>query len=465
MPVGAGGCLPGVRAESSDRRGGERRLRILATAIAAAALLLLPALPAWQAVLPGSVAQAAQRIDTVRAVVRAPGALPPPVERRMEASIEAISEQLLVGKPAALGNAQADEAAALISEVFDKVLVGYTVRSVRVIPAAQALVRVELLPWDDTIDSVTVETHVDGMPPEVEQMVRRDLAGIEQVFDRSLIGLPVAATDWTNGVLKREVNEFLAAHLPEFRADFDVAADAAAHVTLTVYPRVPVVRTVDLSMRSDTLPNMLLLTHRELMRERVDMLVGVPVAFTERHRAAFEALFAAALDAQPDFRHQRMKTVVAFTPGERATVMCRSDSQRYRLRLTGWLDIGRSAGEDHSAKDDLLVRLHAGRMLTPRDEAYGLLDVTPQDVAWRWQMGWHHSFGQGMQVGMRYDFKDERLVWDAIWQLTRDWLLRYEYHEADSRGEGALRYRLHDFLSVEYALDDAGGWLRLIGNF
>ena len=116
-------------------------MRILATAIAAAALLLLPALPAWQAVLPGSVAQAAQRIDTVRAVVRAPGALPPPVERRMEASIEAISEQLLVGKPAALGNTQADEAAALISEVFDKVLVGYTVRSVRVIPAAQALVR------------------------------------------------------------------------------------------------------------------------------------------------------------------------------------------------------------------------------------------------------------------------------------------------------------------------------------
>ena len=56
-----------------------------------------------------------------------------------------------------------------------------------------------------------------------------------------------------------------------------------------------------------------------------------------------------------------------------------SDSLRYRLRLTGWLDIGRSAGETHSAKDDLLIRLHAGRMLTPRDELYGLLDLlTPE---------------------------------------------------------------------------------------
>lgn len=459
--------MPGVRAESSDRREGERRLRILAIAIAASALLLLPSLPVWQAALPGSArtAQAASRIDAVRAEVHAPGALPPPVASRMETSIEAIAGQLLVGKPAAMDGAQADAAAALIREVFDKVLVGYTVRSVRVTPAAQAQVTVELIPWDDTIESVAVETQVDGMPPEVEQMGRRDLAGIEQVFDRSLIGLPVAAADWTNGVLKREVNAYLAAHLPEFRADFDVTADTAARVVLTVYPRVPVVRTVDLSMRSDTLPNMLLLTHRELMRERVNMLVGVPVAFTERHRAEFEALFAASLDEQPDFRHQRMRTTIALAPGERAAVMSRSDSLRYRLRLTGWLDIGRSAGETHSAKDDLLIRLHAGRMLTPRDELFGLLDVTPQDVAWRWQMGWHHALGRGLQAGPRYDCKDKRLVWDAAWQLARDWLLRYEYHEAGRRGEGALRYRLHDFLSVEYALDDAGGWLRLIGNF
>ena len=56
--------MPGVRAESSDRREGERRLRILAIAIAASALLLLPSLPVWQAALPGSArtAQAASRI-------------------------------------------------------------------------------------------------------------------------------------------------------------------------------------------------------------------------------------------------------------------------------------------------------------------------------------------------------------------------------------------------------------------
>lgn len=433
-----------------------------------AALLLYPLLVACEILALWSVpcrAEAAQRIESVQAEVTSPGTVPPPVAKRMETSIEAIAGQLLLGKSAQLDSARTEEAAALIREVFDKVLVGYSVQSVHVVPAVQARVQVELIPWADTIERVSLEMQVDGMPPEVEQMVRRDLSGIERVFDRALIGLPVAAADWTNGVLKREVNDYLAAHLPEFRADFDVTADTDAHVALTVYPRMPVVRTVDLSMRSDTLPNMLLLTHRELMHERVNLLVGVPVAFTERHRAEFEALFASALDAQPDFRHQRVRTTVAFTPGERAEVMSRSDSSRYRLRLMGWLDIGRAESETHSAKDDLLIRLHAGRMVEARDELYGLLDVAPQDVAWRWQLGWSHGFGCDAQAGLRYDFKDERLVWDAAWQLTRDWLLRYEYHEADRRGEGALRYRLHDFLNLEYAADSEGSWLRLIGNF
>jgi len=201
------------------------------------------------------------------------------------------------------------------------------------------------------------------------------------------------------------------------------------------------------------------------MHDRVNLLVGVPVAFTARHRAEFEALFASALDAQPDFHHLRAHTTVTYTPGERAAVMSRTDSARYRLRLSGWLDIGRSESASHSAKDDLLLRLHAGRMLTPHDELYGLLDVTPQDVAWRWQLGWRHTFGQGAQAGLRYDFKDGRPVYDLAWQWARDWLVRYEYHAWDRRGEGALRYRLHDFLNLEYALDDEGGWLRLIGNF
>ena len=383
----------------------------------------------------------------------------------MEASIRTISEQLLLGKPATMGVDDAAKNAAIIREVFDKVLVGYTVTRVDVRPAEAATVNVELTPWADCIQHVAVTTQVDGMPPEVESLVRQDLAGVEQAFDEALLGLPIAAADWTNGVLKRAVQAYLETHLPEFRADFDVTADEDAAVTLTVYPRLPVVRTVDLSMRSDTMPNMMLLSHRELMKERADLLVGVPVAFTERHRAAFEQIFAETVDRQSDFRALRMKTEVTLTTGERAAVMARSDSALYRLRLIGWLDIGRTESKAHSNEDDIIARLYAGRQVSAVDELYVLTDVAPQNVDWCWQLGWQRDLGYGTFAGLRYDFKDHRPVYDFGWHFAPGWLLRYEYHDEERRGEGALRYRLHDFLSVEFARDTEDAWVRLLGYF
>lgn len=433
------------------------RVQMKKLLLAAILLLFASGLP-WQA-------EAAGRITSVEAAVTAADAVPAPVAARMESSIDAIAEQLLLGKSAAMSTDEAARNAAIIQEVFDKVLVGYTVTGVTVEPGETAAVRVTLAPWNDRVEHVSVTVAVDGMAPEVESLVRQDLAGVEQVFDRALLGLPIAAADWTNGVLKREVNAYLDAHLPEFRADFDVTADTDASVTLTVYPRLPVVRTVDLSMRSDTMPNMMLLTHRELMKDQVNLLVGVPVAFTERHRAAFEQLFADAIDVRPDFRALRMKTHVTITTGERAAVMARSDSDRYRVRATGWVDVGRSEGATHDNEDDLVGQLHAGVRFDAVDELYTRLEVTPQDVDWRFQLGWQRDLGWGTATGLRYDFKDDRPIYDFGWRIARDWSARYEYRPADSRGEGALRYRLHDFLSLEYAVDSEDSWLRVIGNF
>ena len=205
-------------------------------------------------VLP-TAAGAAPRITSVASSVTGEQ-LPPLVQQRMQESVRIISEQVLLDQP--VRNAYPQQAE-LIREVFDKVLVGYTVQrvTVTVVPSGTAEVRVSLLPWADTIPRVRVVTAVEGMPPLVEKLVRQDISGVDTVFQEALVGLPVAATDWTNGVLKRQLRAYLAAHLPEFRGDFDLMPqkDGTMQVQLTVFPRLPVVRTVDLSMRSDTVPN------------------------------------------------------------------------------------------------------------------------------------------------------------------------------------------------------------------
>ncbi|MGN0951007.1 MAG: acylphosphatase [Mitsuokella sp.] len=425
-----------------------------------AAILLLLLLPL--------TAEASGRVESVDAHVTAETGMPPLVKQRMETSVRVIAEQLLLGMPADASAEELQQKSEVIRQVFDKVLVGYTVRQVEVTPddAQGTSVTVRLMPWSDQIRNIEVKTNVEGMPPAVEALIRQDLADVNTVFSDALYGLPVAATDWTNGVLKHHLNDYLAVHLPEFRGDFEVETDGdKANVSLTVYPRLPVVRTTDLSMRSDTIPNFALLNHRELMQQQTDMLVGVPVAFVARHQHEFEQMFAKTLDAQQDFRALRMTTSVTITPHERMEVMSRSNSDRYRARLLGWVDMGRRESKYDGEMDSLRFRLHAGSMLTSRDEAFAQFDFMPQKVDWGWELGYGHRFGMGTVPQVRYDMRKNRFVLGALQTLAPRWQLRYEYRFADQLGEAGLLYKVHDFLSLEYVLDKTQGWLRLIGNF
>lgn len=419
---------------------------------------------ALAAVLP-LTAEASARIDAVEASVSAPDNLPPLVQQRMQKSVAAIASQLIEGRGVDEELTSADADAAVIHEVFDKVLVGYTVEQVGIEPGETARVSVTLVPWDDTIQQVHVTVNVDGMSPEVESLVRRDIEGVDRVFDAALTGLPIAASDWTNGVLKQELHRYMQMHLPEFIADFDVKADRTTDVQLTLYPQLPVVRTVDLSMRSDTVPNMTLLSRRPFMQDNADELVGVPVAFVTRHKADFETSLASRIDALPDFRQFGMKTHVAIAPAERLHVMSRSDTSRYRLRLDGWTDIGRGSSKDHEDNKDLVFRLHAGTMLSQRDELYLQLDVMPQQFDWDWQGAYRRTFGRGFSGDIRYDARKKRFDFAAYQELTPLWMLRYEYRGWHHMSEAALRYKVHDFLSLEYVIDRYDNWMRVIGHF
>ena len=262
----------------------------------------------------GGYALASGTIAAVRAEVAADGeALPPTVKVRMEKSVAAISSQLIEGKPLSSyeGRRAADEAT--IREVFDKVLVGYSVTDVAIEPGEEAHVRVTLAPWANRVEAVEVEVVVDGVSPVIGKMAKEDLAGVETVFRQSLEGLPVAAVDWTNGVLKESLNAYMAEHLPEFRADFDVDTARRTHVALTVYPKMPVVRTIDLAMRSDTIANFALLEKRSVLQAKANEMLGVPVAFVARHEKEFARGMEEVLDASGEFRTLGLKTCLLYT--------------------------------------------------------------------------------------------------------------------------------------------------------
>lgn len=408
-------------------------------------------------------AAASSRVEETAAIVIGDKTVPSIVRARMERTVAAIAAERMEGR--AVAAISAAEEAEIIGAVFDRLLVGYTVTETLVRPAVHTEVEIHLAPWADTIQSVAVETAVEGMPSEVEALVQSDLAGVHEVFSEALVGLPLAATDWAAGALKQRLTAYMDAHLPEFRADYDLDVERAARVRLTVYPRLPVVRTVDLSMRSDTIPNVTLLTRRPAMETAVNRLVGVPVAFVARHRTSFEQQLAETLDARSDFRRLHLVSCVTITPAEQMAVMSRTDTSRYRLRLTGWLDIGRTAEPRDGARRDLNVRLHAGQMLGARDELYVETDAAPEDVQLDWRMGYARTLLPHLTGELRYDLSDARFSLAGSYALHPRWLLRYEHWTDTGAYEWELRYKLHDFMSIAGMVNRDDRWLRLIGHF
>ena len=410
----------------------------------------------------GGHALASGTIAAVHAEVAADGeALPPTVRVRMEKSVAVISSQLIEGKAIASYEERraADEAA--IREVFDKVLVGYSVTAVAIEPGEEAHVRVTLAPWADRVEAVEVEVAVDGVSPVIGKMAKEDLAGVETVFRQSLEGLPVAAADWTNGVLKESLNAYMAEHLPEFRADFDVETARRTHVALTVYPKMPVVRTIDLAMRSDTIANFALLEKRSVLQAKANEMLGVPIAFVARHEKEFARGMEEVLDASGEFRTLGLKTHATIAAGEQTSVMSRSDTSRYRLRLEGWSDIGRRS----ASGNDITFRAHAGAMLSPADEIFVQADVLPQDFDWGWETAYERRVLPGVFASLRYDIREHAWTTGVRAAPLPRIEVRWEYRRADRTGEAGLSYRLHDFLRVELVRDSSEGWLRLIGDF
>lgn len=406
--------------------------------------------------------EAADLVDTATAQIISSQEPPLLVKKRMQHTVAVIAEQLMTGKTLNTVEAERLNYEKIIHEVFDKVLVGYSVNSVEIIPGENVQVNVKLLPWAQVINNIEVKIEVEGMKPEVEEQVRQDLGEIENVFKNGLDGLPVAAADWTNGVLKRSLNEYMGQHLPEFRADFDIVPDSSAAVKVIIYPKLPIVRTVDLNMRSDTIPNFSLLSHRDLMEKQISMLVGVPVGFVARHSDYFAALFAKELDSQSDFRALGMKTKVSFKAAENILVMSRSDTKRYNIRLIGWADINhRKVASDRRT----MLRLHIGQNLTSTDEIFIRGDLYPQDPAFEWAIGYNRMLTSSTQLHTAYDMTHSRFILGGRQRLAPRWFLRYEYRWSDHLGEVGLCYQMHDFLGLEFVHDKKDNWMRVIGVF
>lgn len=405
-------------------------------------------------------AYAADTVERIEAVVVTDDKtqLAEPVVHRMQASIETVGDSLLLGKDVSSLTKEQTAYQDIIRDVFDRILVGYSVETVTILPNTDTTVTVRVTPWGDTIRSVRVETSFAGLSPPVETFLKDRAGDYEDLIENILLGLSVDSIDWASSVAKRVVNERIAEDLPEFKVGFEVVGGQDTVVRLTFLPQGDVVKTVAVDLESTTIPHLVLWELRSKLETVASDLVGLPVQYVLRHQQFLcDEAVKEAENKYPFIKKHGITIVPTIKVGTDTKIDLRVETNKYRFALESYLEMGKK-------EDNAQFKFHAGKYINPRQEAFLDVEFSPGDIRWEFLPGWSYHANEKTWLGIKYNI-NEGEEWLFLEEtIGKRWKLRGELCPRSGDSEVGIRYRLYDFFSLEYVIREHDKWLRLIGN-
>lgn len=401
---------------------------------------------------------AAPRIEELNVSVECPQApTAARVAKRMEASVNTVGQHVLLGKTVDEVLSAQSSYEKIIKEIFDRVLVGYSVNTVAITPGKATTVYVKLVPWGDVVRKVTLKINFSGVSPAVLPHLKDDIGDLERQIKEILLGLPVDSVDWVSGVAKQMIRETLAEKLPEFTATFDIEPGKETVLRVSLVPAGATIKDVNVNLRSQLLPNIMLFRARNQALETAKNLRGLPVAYVKRHEDIFGGMIRDVIANHKIARDYHLQVSADMVVDTDTTVTINANTDKYKVILEGYLDIGKD-------EDNTSLRLHAGKYIGDHDEIFLEINFMPSNVEWEFVPGWGTRLGPSTIGGIKYNLSESKSILWINQNLGPKWSLRIERIPADHHNEFALRYKMHEFLGVEYVASDTDNYLRLIGN-
>ena len=193
------------------------------------------------------------------------GKTSPVLLHKMEDSLQVVAAQLFNGRDSDFIASDLSGYERLLSEISDQIITGYQTNRVRLSIAYEqegAAVKLDfaVAPWAQTVKAVDVDIRFSGISPFAAAVLQEKIPALKEQLQRTLQGAALDAADWAGGILRRQVKNTVETELPDFRAAVDLTTwEDNAVVQVIIYPVGELVRTVQYSMVSKSIPNILLM--------------------------------------------------------------------------------------------------------------------------------------------------------------------------------------------------------------
>ena len=400
----------------------------------------------------------AATIENVKvSVIDSTGRTAKALTERMTSSMQVVAEQLFLEKDTAQIEPVKSDYARLLGEVGERALTGYKVEETVINLGTSSEIVLKLSPWLDVVNDVEVDLKFSGVDQAMSEVLLSKLPELKARIIKTVSGASVDAVDWAGGVLRQKVRQDMESMLPEFRASVDLSQiGKKVVVQVIVYPVGQTVHDVKFKLLSETVPNILFMKTKERLHEEADELRGLPVDFVKKHRTELENRLLTSVNEEKVVGLYSLKPTVTITPGTDTFVEIRMEADKYKIWIEGYGDSGRD-------DNNLSGRAHLGKYISDNDELFAEFSVELENMEWEFAPGLAHRNGK-TTVAYARRVSDHENNYRLEYDVSPKWRLRAEHFSGTNVNEFGARFRIHEFLSVEYVYSNDKPYLRLIGN-
>jgi hypothetical protein len=356
-------------------------------------------------------------------------------------SMEVVYEHIPASEPAAVKEE-------LLRVVADRLLLGYTVRSV-VFAGGDVTIKLDVTKsspdWDVAVAAPSLSPPVDGW-------FAADAEGLDGEIASLLRGVPVEALSWGDIDLKAEVDRLSAGRLPGWRAALMARGTMSGGVILDVsfIPEQPLTLAVSTRINSSSIPAILHSGLKDDLTKGFAPVIGIPAAWLDKHSGDLASLGGEILTGASLVRISKAEPEIMVETGVVSNVGVELESRRYAARL--WMSVYAGAEERYPE-----VGAHLGRrvQLLPHwdMELYGELILQLDDWELESRLGMRWPIWRNVWVGGEWSDRDDlwwgRVEFESWARRPYAWL---RYSENDDLN-AALGYHFNDYISIELHYD------------
>lgn len=396
----------------------------------------------------------AREIQTVQLEISYPQNIDVAVQKRMQASLLPITEQVLVGRTVQEIIPDKMVYQELFKDIVNRTFTGYQVTSINLDLAEQSRLQVKLQAWGETITGVKMNFDYSGVQelwqPLIAAQALKATAQVPLIFQ----GMPIEATFWLNSVARERVYQQAQKYLPAFKVVTQLHGEKEPEFDVTIIPVGQEVQTVNLTMYSKNIPKLLMLESKNKFQRTVNTLRGLPLEFIRENQVAIKEILTKELLQDKFIARYKLFNSLNLIIAENLQVEVQLDLADYNFWLEGYLDLGRSEKSSSG-------KMHIGYDLSKNNEILLETSLYTDSMQFDVDLGIAQRYKKTTATYLRRVNSHED-IFRLQHQFNRNWGLRIERKPAEHENEFALSYRVHEFFTAEYVFSNKERYFRIV---